>query len=90
MFFKLLIDRQSEINRLQKERDVLEERVRTLEQEKESRINESALSILREKAAALEIHHRESIQRCTELEFRCDDLERQLRAITEQYEEVVQ
>ena len=69
---------------------MLEGRVRALEQEKESRINESALTILREKATALEKHHHESIQRCTELEFRCDDLERQLRTTTELYEEAVQ
>lgn len=63
--------------------------MRALEQEKESRVSESTLTILREKAASLEQHHRESIQHCTELEFRCDDLERQLRALTEQYEEAV-
>ena len=63
--------------------------MRTLEQEKEARINESALIVLREKAAALEKHHCESIQRCTELEYRCDDLEKQLQVSNEQYEEAV-
>ena len=85
--FRMLIYRQSEVSRLQAERDLLLARVQALEKEKESKIDESALAVLREKAAALEQHHRESIRHCTELEHRCEELEKQVDRSEEQYQQ---
>ena len=76
--------RQSQLERLEAERDSLRQRVSDLEAEKASRVDEVALSVLREKAAAMEQSSREAALRNTELERKGMQLEEENRQISSQ------
>lgn len=70
------------------ERDSLRQRVTDLEAEKASRVDEVALSVLREKAAAMEHSSREAALRNTELERKGAQLKEENCRITDQCAEM--